>query len=144
MNNESQIQKDHPVKLRSFDTHSHSLREDGQGPPKSERLSILTPFPNQALSEVLKVPSALTSSEHSFGKNLPRTSSPAPPWLHQRNAKTCENRQNWLQHPESGYFRLDLKIQEGPSFICIKKYLPFFFLLKGCNVFCGITINNTM
>ena len=68
MNNESQIQKDHPVKLRSFDTHSHSLREDGQGPPKSERLSILTPFPNQALFEVLKVPSALTSSEHSFGK----------------------------------------------------------------------------
>lgn len=49
-------------------TYSHSLREDGQGPPKSERLSILTPFPNQALSEVLEVPSELTSCEHTFGK----------------------------------------------------------------------------
>lgn len=38
--------------IKSFYTHSHSLRVDGQGPPKSERLSILTPFPNQALSEV--------------------------------------------------------------------------------------------
>lgn len=53
MNHESKIQKDHQVKRRSFNTHSHSLREDGQGPPKSERLSILTPFPNQALSVVL-------------------------------------------------------------------------------------------
>lgn len=51
-----------------FYTYSHSLQEDGQGPPKSERLSILTPFPNQALSEVLEVPSELTSCEHTFGK----------------------------------------------------------------------------
>lgn len=39
--------------LQIWNTHSHSLRVDGQGPPKSERLSMLTPFPSQALSEVL-------------------------------------------------------------------------------------------
>lgn len=79
-----------------------------------------------------------------FRKNLARTSSPPPPRLHQRNAKTCENRQNWLQHPESGHFLLDMKIQEGPLFICIKNISLFFYLLKGCDVFCRITINNTM
>lgn len=38
-----------------------------------------------------------------FWKNLPRTSCPPPPRVHQRNAKSCENRENWLQLPGSGH-----------------------------------------
>lgn len=86
------------LRLTWFNTHSHSLRVDGQEPPKSERLSILTPFPNQVLSEVLYVPSALTSAEQSSWKSYH-----GPP-NHEINAKSCENRQNQLQHPQIWLF----------------------------------------
>lgn len=60
----------HKMRLICFDTHSHSLRVDEHGPPKSERLSIVTPSPKQALSEVLTGPFVLALLELLFLRKI--------------------------------------------------------------------------